>query len=84
MEEIVQRVVKVVESVFEDVRKEGLMKGMVDGLFEGEKGKALPNGTGPNGALTTGDGPDDKLMNGVDGISGTGAIERSQGVPIAA
>ena len=74
VEEIVKRVVKVVESVFEDVKREGLMKGMVDGLSEGEKREALPNGAGP----------DDKLMNGIDGISCTGAIERSEGAPIAA
>ncbi|KAL8856200.1 MAG: hypothetical protein Q9178_007165 [Gyalolechia marmorata] len=73
-----------VESVFEDVRREGLLKGMVDGLFERGKGEALPNGAGPNDALTSGNGPDDKLMNGIDGISGTGVIERSQGAPIAA
>ena len=84
VEEIVKRVVKVVESVFEDVRREGLVKGMMDGLFEGEKAEALPNGAGPNDALTKGGGPDDTLMNELDGISGTGAIERSKGAPIAA
>ena len=84
VEEIVKRVVEVVESVFEDVRREGFVKRMVDGLFEGEKGEALPKGAGPNDALTSGGGPDDKLMNEIDGISGTGAIERSQGAPIAA
>ena len=84
VEEIVKRVVKVVESVFEDVKREGLLKGMVDGLYEGEKGEALPNGTGPNGTLTNVGGPDDKMMNGIDGISCTAAIERSQGAPIAA
>ena len=84
VEEIVKRVVKVVESVFEDVKREGLIKGMVDGLSEVEKGEALPNGAGPNNALTSGGGADDQLMNGIDGISCTGAIERSQGAPIAA
>ena len=84
VEEIVKRFVKVVESVFEDVKREGLVKGMVDGLSEGEKGEALPSGAEPNDALTSGGGPDDKLMNGIDGISCTGAIERSQGAPIAA
>ena len=84
VEEIVKRVVKVVKSVFEDVRREGFVKGMMAGLFEGEKGEALPNGAGPNDALTSGGGPDDKPMNEIDGISGTGAIERSQGAPIAA
>lgn len=66
------------------MKREGLVKEMVDGLFEGEKGEVLPNGAGPNDGLTNGGGPDDQLMNGIDGISGTGAIERSQGAPIAA
>ncbi|KAL8966251.1 MAG: hypothetical protein Q9183_003453 [Haloplaca sp. 2 TL-2023] len=83
VEEIVTRVVKVVESVFEDVRREGLMKGIVDGFFEGEKGEMLPNGARPHDASTNGNGPDDEPMNGIDGISGPGAIERSQDAPIA-
>jgi adenosylmethionine-8-amino-7-oxononanoate aminotransferase len=84
VEEIVKRVVKVVESVFKDIKREGLLKGMVDSLSEGEKGEALPNGAGPNDVLTSGGGPDDKLLNGINGISCTGAIERSQGAPIVA
>ncbi|KAL8640413.1 MAG: hypothetical protein Q9228_002663 [Teloschistes exilis] len=41
VEEIVKRVVKVVESVFEDVKREGLVKEMVDGLFERGKGRGV-------------------------------------------
>lgn len=53
VEEIVTRVKKVVDSVFEDVRREGLLIGkMANGCFNGIEKETLPNGSVPNDALT--------------------------------